>query len=728
MNHMKRSIHIFIVWQTALQYKTEILKIIERQFKILKLYTVQWSENKFSKNLTCFYEEDLRRHYGHVKMRGSGQFLMVIVEDLMPDYIELKTRRGLEHVNRNVNDVKWYVRNEITHMYNFHGSLNEQETRANLVKILGVNLEDLLKTVNLNGSEHAIIQDCPGVNGWKNLEEIFYVINECSNYVVLRGYEYLPNRHRMDQHGDIDILVDNMPAVINVLTCGEETINNQFEFFTWLTLCGDEKESPQKILFHIKYVGDGYYDKAMEQKILDTKIYNKNGIYIPNTEMYFWSLLYHGLLHKENFIKYSSELKAIAPNLGIDWKDDKEYLCELLSCWLQENRYTCRKHLDQRAGCLQTHNLRNGLEVFRYPEIYAYIVSEGTWRFSVAYICNELIRDNSELFSSLIQPNDPLFDVEKHVLKCDTPLYWELVARYNEESEFYWKYTLRYQDISLMTYSHKGEESYFTKKFLSNKNFVTNGVIKYFCERNIEIIHSGQLESEFLCETMLKEGISGLSAELIKYINVVFEKYKSSLDENFLTGQAWDAVPKNCMITDGGYAFFDFEAVFCGEIEKIFVLAAIVKQTVDFIELDHEQEKILYEICKNTFGLGGKDYQDMISQYNEQIRNIIVNCVPENQEMYRYYFYPDIIENSLLLIEKHQLLLQDYNIKELMLGNNQLLEDRINLEQSRELKLGKLMFSKFRHFSGGLLCIYEHGLNYAFQYGLKKIFKKEENK
>ena len=56
---MKEELHLFIIWENGRDKQEEIINDIKNNFKIIKVYEVQWNKDIFSKNLSRFYGTNL---------------------------------------------------------------------------------------------------------------------------------------------------------------------------------------------------------------------------------------------------------------------------------------------------------------------------------------------------------------------------------------------------------------------------------------------------------------------------------------------------------------------------------------------------------------------------------------------------------------------------------------------------------------------------------------------
>ena len=128
---------------------------------------------------------------------------------------------------------------------------------------------------------HILKKDLVGWNEWKDLKQLFYVLNSTTNYLVLRNFENYPGIINED-HKDIDILTDDRWQIKHILNMKLFKDKNGIKRLYVLI-------QNEKITFDIKYVGDSYYDEKWSKKMLDTKKF-ESGFYRPDEKNYFYSL------------------------------------------------------------------------------------------------------------------------------------------------------------------------------------------------------------------------------------------------------------------------------------------------------------------------------------------------------------------------------------------------------------------------------------------------------
>lgn len=329
-----KEIHLFIIWEKARTFSEKILGDIEKNFKILNIYDICWSKEKFSENLSRFYGQNLPKNSHKEKHCGKGKFLLIIVEDEKPAYEFRKTSRGEEKVNINIFDAKQKYREWTGGGHKIHGTNSVEETRHDIILLLDTSLDDYLKNYQRNKKIIFLRKDLFGSENWKNLEEIFYFLNETIQYVVLRNFEDLPEKVDFSIHGDIDILCNNYENMKFLLN-SKETYKEKYRVMNLVNVAG------KMLQMDFRYLGDNYYCFKLEKEILDTRV-KFNGFYIPNKEMLFISLLYHANVHKlEIADDYKEKILELYNNLFKDKKKIflEEFFIEFLNKKMLEKKY-----------------------------------------------------------------------------------------------------------------------------------------------------------------------------------------------------------------------------------------------------------------------------------------------------------------------------------------------------------------------------------------------------
>lgn len=343
---MSAEIHDFIIWQNAKDMQNEIISILEKKFKILKAFEVHWNKENFALNLSRLYGQNLNNVEYKMDRCGTGPFLLIVILDENPNYSERNTLKGKAIVNANVFDSKSEFRKLTGGEQRVHGSNSQKEAINDISLILGKN-QNFSKDDIWNKKFDKIDYDLPGTKGWNSLAEFFSVINNCVQYVVFRSYEGLPRNFKTGEEGDIDLLVEDFEKMVS-LSNGQK-ISGGHETHQSVAI-GDKK-----VAFDFLYVGDNYIDPKWASNILKNKRLDDRGFYVPNSEDYFFTLLYHGLVHKTNLPQdYKKRLLKISQESNLDLVNettinDKNVLEKILDEFLNNNNYFYVKPRDPKV-------------------------------------------------------------------------------------------------------------------------------------------------------------------------------------------------------------------------------------------------------------------------------------------------------------------------------------------------------------------------------------------
>jgi hypothetical protein len=339
----KKELHLVIIWENGRYKEQKIVESINKEFELVEKYKISWDDNLFGKNLTTFYGTNLPPNSKKEKHCGKGEFLIITFYDNKLKYGFVETSRGIENVNLNVFSMKEKFRHWTGGGHKIHTTNSTKETNHDLTLLFGINYKDYEKLINskknnLKDMQNNIVKiptNVVGVNGWDSLEQLFYVMNNLLEYVVLRNFEMLPEEYYDEQHGDIDILVKNIEQTVYV-TNAVKVYKDKFRVHYKI------KVAEKNIFFDFRYVGDNYFDEKWQIDILKKRIICDKGFYRPNNEDYFYSLVYHSLIHKKQISDdYPKKIEQIYKMLPI--YDDKgcnfsNYL-NLLEKFIFENRY-----------------------------------------------------------------------------------------------------------------------------------------------------------------------------------------------------------------------------------------------------------------------------------------------------------------------------------------------------------------------------------------------------
>ena len=343
-DYKNKELHLFIIWEKGRYKEKEIVKSINEEFQLVEKYRINWDKKLFGKNLTSFYGTNLPPNSKKEKHCGNDEFLLLTFYDNNPKHGFIETGRGTEKVNLNVFLAKEKFRKWTGGGHKIHSTNSIQETNHNLTLLLGKNYYDyetLIKNKILKKKRKQtkkISRNIEGINGWKSLEQLLYVMNNTIEYVVLRNFEHMPKKYISKDHADIDFLVRDVDQAAYI-SSAQKIYKDRYK----INIAG------KNILVDFESVGDGFYDQKWQNHILKEKIFFKNIFYVPNPENYFYCLIYHVLFHKRNIAAdYHFKIKQAYKKLNIyNYKkcNFNNYLY-LLEKFISKNGYHIEKPKD----------------------------------------------------------------------------------------------------------------------------------------------------------------------------------------------------------------------------------------------------------------------------------------------------------------------------------------------------------------------------------------------
>ncbi len=335
----KSEIHLFLIWYNARSLQDKIIDDVKSSFEIIRILEIKWSDALYSSNLTRFYGQRLPDRSFKEQHCGKGPFIVIVVRDNNPRYEMRNTSHGPAVVNVNTFDKKQLYRKWTGGGHKIHATDTTQETDHDLVLLTGFASDDFCNeySSSVSGSIETLHRDLSGACGWESISKLLYVMNHTTSYIILRNFDGIPDRYTSKTHVDIDLLGSSALALKYI-------INAQPVFPSSQRVLHYTLVDNQKVLFDFRSIGDGYYDESWERSMLQNRIFHQAGFYRPSEEDYFFSLLYHALIHKPSVSDdYKVILSSLADKLKIrlspaDFSDRSRCL-EVLNDFLNRNGY-----------------------------------------------------------------------------------------------------------------------------------------------------------------------------------------------------------------------------------------------------------------------------------------------------------------------------------------------------------------------------------------------------
>ena len=297
--------HLIILWPNCNSVKTKLENVISENLTVLKVVAGKWEAKNAEANYSRFYQQNLFGNNELISHKGIGLFQIYIVLDPQPEYDFQKTSRGYELVNTNVFKLKSELR-DITHGgHQIHSTNSQEELRSDVAMLWGI---DVLDDPDFEQLVPEKITSTFGIDGFADIEEVFLLLNCCTDYLVLRNYEEILELEN-SEHPDIDLLISDVERARLVLNADPVFPENYRVHYKNVV-------NRRDVFWDLRCPVDGYMDLSWNEELkkvrteiaidrLDTKIFGLAGL------DYYFSLAYHALIHKEEvsqdyFLKLSN--------------------------------------------------------------------------------------------------------------------------------------------------------------------------------------------------------------------------------------------------------------------------------------------------------------------------------------------------------------------------------------------------------------------------------------
>lgn len=295
---------LFVIWPRYVHLQEKIIDSIQSKFKIRIIQKMKWSKEKLRLNYYRFYGDKLSTSSIKEKQGNGETFIVIVFEDETPISQIVLTARGIEKVNGNFFSQKSSLRNHFKTKFGFHASNSVDETRRDLMLLLGITLQDIPN--NLVISNTIMQRDITGFNNWKSFDQLFRFLNEVDPYVVLRNESTIFEEKFQE---DIDFLCYNPKKFALFLNAKKQS--RGYERANYEITVGSVT-----IPVDLRYIGDGYFDCKWQENCLKSRIKSERNVYILDNQNLYFSLAYHSFIHKKSFPeKYSAFFKIAQEEL-----------------------------------------------------------------------------------------------------------------------------------------------------------------------------------------------------------------------------------------------------------------------------------------------------------------------------------------------------------------------------------------------------------------------------
>ncbi len=332
----------FAIWEQGLSEEAKIIQDLEKNFEVLGVFHIYWSKQHYNRNIARLYESSELTHafYKYNKKIGKPPFCFIVVRDKTPVYTHMRTVSGaIEAVNKNIIDRKNEYRTWFEKPYQIHSSCNFSEFSSQATLILGLQTLETTLQGEHQGSVIELRKDLEGAEGWRSWNELFSILNYCSNYLILRDFEAILSQQPIEE---LEFLCDNYQSLASTANIQQDQ-SSPFR--------GTLVVSEQVKHINIRFVGDGYFANSWEKDLLNRRSMNQR-VYTPCTEDFFFSLLYYTRVYQKQPNEYYEQtLRELAEVLSFDWfpsdkvSDDK-YFAAILSGYMRAKKYYYEQPFD----------------------------------------------------------------------------------------------------------------------------------------------------------------------------------------------------------------------------------------------------------------------------------------------------------------------------------------------------------------------------------------------
>lgn len=313
-----REVGLVAIWPRWRQHAAEILEYLDERFSLLDAVGILWSPELAAENFARFHRDRVMPPYGSAFTDSLGLGETVVVaftgstshtpdgRSDTPDRRDRLTQSSSDLLRRWPGAEGIYVAD------------GPQRAESDYRLLIDSSIHSLTAD-NWSGTLRQVHQDLAGAHGWRDVRQMFEVLNTGKEYVVLRNFEGLVDLSALTDHGDIDILVSDYHDALHLLNARSRLGHvprwgGRF----------DVQIGGRSVICDIRFPGDGYYDARWALELLATRRLHADGFFVPEPEQYLDTLLYHAVAQKPFLAAdYRSRLAAMARALARDgWDED----------------------------------------------------------------------------------------------------------------------------------------------------------------------------------------------------------------------------------------------------------------------------------------------------------------------------------------------------------------------------------------------------------------------
>jgi hypothetical protein len=333
--------HLIILWPNCESVRSELESTISQYLKVLSVTSGEWSESNAAANYSRFYQQNLFENNDIISHKGIGLFHIYVVLDSHPKYHFQETTSGYKFINSNIFKIKQKLRDLTFGGHKVHSTCSQEELRRDVALLWGI---DALEVHDFERFIPNKINGTFGINGFADIDEVFLLLNCCTDYLVLRNYEEIL-KLKNSLYSDIDLLVSDVfqvQLILNAVPAFPENFRVHYKNMV----------NGREIFWDLRSPADGYMDFnwAIELRNSRTQIpidkLNANVYGLVNLD-YYYSLAYHVLIHKQEVSKcYFSKLSNLIGRYRSFNLNSTEVLINDVAQYMADRNFYVTKPLD----------------------------------------------------------------------------------------------------------------------------------------------------------------------------------------------------------------------------------------------------------------------------------------------------------------------------------------------------------------------------------------------
>lgn len=281
MKHAPPEIHLLVVWEHGRHVADRIVADVQRRFTVLAGYEITWSQREEPRHFSRLYGQSLPVESDKVQRCGLGPFLLLVIRDHSPHYGARRKWGKRVIVNTRLFDAKERYR-EWTGSHRVHNSTDQAEADRDLFVLLGRRRQEFENVIApWDGRFIPVQRDPAGTDGWDDRDQLLTAADLTLPSLVLPARDPGEDRLRLlvevsFDHWGVEWLIA-APEDVPLIERGSEFP---------IVVAG----RPTTLELH--RIGDGHMPPHWQQALLDSRVRDADGAWVPHPDHAYWVLLH----------------------------------------------------------------------------------------------------------------------------------------------------------------------------------------------------------------------------------------------------------------------------------------------------------------------------------------------------------------------------------------------------------------------------------------------------